>query len=311
MRDKLDLLREIRRDLNDGPGAHDIETLAERLNQLSIGLTQKMPVVFRDSRFFRVRRMDQQPSNVSAVGAPPPEMAPIGRLNQSGQSVLYVADSPDTAFAESRAASGTFCLSEWRVNVEKLGMANGGISPAMLAEWFPKLLDDGHNALVPKATELDDEILALFREIYRLDVGDNRSLYCWSISCSLANGFAHQLERNASGIRNGITKWNGRYPFGAIAYPSLRADRPSLNYALNDHGQTCVRLNHVQWIRRTDNGSYAGLNYSNSWDYVGTIHWENRAARFELRPGERAKLTKVAHDTWLYETADGSIPWFS
>jgi hypothetical protein len=134
--------------------------------------------------------MDHQPEFVDEVGAPPSDKSPIGRLNDAGQSVLYLADSPDTAFAESRSSAGEFCLSEWRVNVPKLAMANGGISPAMLAQRFPNEIYQGEQPL-PLPTAADEMVLSLFREIYTLDVDNDRQLYRWSIACGLANGFSH------------------------------------------------------------------------------------------------------------------------
>jgi len=253
--------------------------------------------------------MDHKPVLIDEVGAPPSKVSPIGRLNDEGQSVLYVADSPDTAFAECRATAGEFCLSEWRVNVQKLAMANGGIPPTMLIERFPNDIDEGKSRL-PLSNADEEQILKLFREIYTLDVGEDRSLYRWSIACGLVNGFSHQCDREALEIADGMTHWNGRYPFAAIAYPSIRTDRTSLNYAFNDFGQSHIRLDHVQWVRRAEDSSSASLDYANSWDSENRISWQNRPAMFQLEPAERSKVTKIAKTTWRYETADGSTPWF-
>src|SRR5579859_5790692 len=105
----------------------------ERLKPLSIGLIQRVPILFKNTRMFRIRQMVRKPETIIQIDAPPPELATIQRLNEPGQSILYLADSPDTAFAESRSVSGEFCLSEWRVTAEKLVAANGGLTAAMLA----------------------------------------------------------------------------------------------------------------------------------------------------------------------------------
>lgn len=143
---------------------------------------------------FRVRKMQTKPDYVSEVGAPPAGVTPIGRLNAIGRSILYLADSPDTAFAESRATAGEFCLSEWSVTAEKLAAANGGLSIDTLVEQFPKDIYGGGG--VPPMPSTDDEkVLDLFREIYTLDVGVDGSLYAWSIACGLVNGFSDTRSR--------------------------------------------------------------------------------------------------------------------
>jgi hypothetical protein len=309
MTDTVEAMRSLEQELRGRIVPTSIEGLSERLEPLSIGLSQRIPVAVLDTRMFRVRRMDHKPALIDEVGAPPPKGSPVGRLNGEGQSVLYLADSPDTAFAESRATAGEFCLSEWRVNVQKLAMANGGIPQTMLAERFPNDIDEGkHLVTLPNAN--DERVLNLFREIYTLEVGEDRSLYRWSIACGLVNGFSHQCDRDAAKTADGLTHWNGRYPFTAIAYPSMRTDRTSLNYAFNDVGRSHLRLDHVQWVRRAEDGSYASLDYANSWDNENRISWQNRPATFQLKPGERSKVVKIAETTWRYETGDGSTPWF-
>lgn len=303
------LIEEIRLWLQARTPPRDIDEVRERLAPLSIGLTQRIPVLFQGTRMFRVRAMQTKPEYISEIGVPPADLTPIGRLNAVGQSVLYLADSPNTAFAESRALPGELCLSEWRVTAKKLAAANGGLSAETLAERFPTEVYEG-SAVQPAPGVDDEKVLALFREIYTLDIGENRSLYSWSIGCGLVNGFSHACDRTAKELPDGMTSWEGRYPFGAIAYPSVRMDKLSLNYALNDHGRRHVELCNLQWVSRSADGSYTGRDFSNRWDSEGRIAWERRAARFELRPGEAAKLTKVTPTSWRYETQDGSIPWF-
>jgi len=281
-----------------------------RLAPLSIGLTQKIPVAFRNARMFRVRKMDRKPDSTGAVGTPPANITSIGRLNDDQQSVLYLSDSPATAFAEAQASIGGFCLSEWRVEAEKLGMANGGISPQMLADRFPKHIYESDKPF-PVPTNEDLEILRLFRTIFTLNIGKDPNRYRWSIACGLVNGFSYKCDRQSSEYVDGITTWKGRYPLAAIAYPSVRLDKTSLNYAFNDLGGKYISLHHVQWVRRLENGDLQGLDFANGWSSDGQFDWQNRAANFDLKPGERAKVTKVAANTWLYETSDGSIPWFS
>src|SRR5688500_5346996 len=106
-----DLIREIRATVAAGT-TPAMEPMVNRLEPLSIGLRQKTPIVLAGARFFRVRQLEAKPSGKSEAGAPPNGVAPIGRLNEPGQSILYVADSPDTAFSEARATTGQYCLSE-------------------------------------------------------------------------------------------------------------------------------------------------------------------------------------------------------
>jgi len=307
--DRDRVIEEIRRELQVRRRPRTIEELSAQLEPLSVGLTQRVPVLFRGTRMFRTRKMQSKPSYIHEIGAPPADVTPIGRLNAIRQSVLYLADSPDTAFSESRAISGEFCLSEWSVTAEKLAAANGGLSADTLALRFPKEVHEGEG--VPPLPGADDEkALGLFREIYTLDVGQDGLLYAWSIACGRVNGFSHACDRVAVEMPDGMTKWEGRCPYGAITYPSVRMEKPSLNYALNDHGRRHVEIRNLQWVRRLGDGSYTSLDFADSWGSEGRIAWKGRPARFKLKPGEAAKVTKVTETSWRYETPDGSIPWF-
>jgi hypothetical protein len=312
MADLIDIMRELERDFENGVVPKSAEELGDQLEPLSIQLRQHVPVLFRDSRMFRISKVRNcKPDSIDKVGAPPPNIAPMGRLNDKGQSVLYLADSPDTAFAERRAELGEFCLSEWRVNVEKLGLANGGISQTTLAQRFPEDIYLGQSPeFIPR--ECDERILNLFRRIFTLDVRDNTALYRWSIACGMVNGFAVRCDlQNVEEMVNGMMKWTGRYPFAAIAYPSVRTDRTSLNYAFNDRGMRNIKLDHLQWVRREEDGSHVGLDFANTWNQAGVISWQNRPANIQLKSGERGKFTKIAETVWKYETEGGRIPWFA
>jgi hypothetical protein len=120
---------------NSAPSS--IENASNTIGQLTIGLRQSVPILTSGARLFRVRRLNAKPSLVTDIGPPPPQAARISRLNEAGQSVLYVADSPDTAFAEARAAVETCCLVEWKVRNEKVALANGGIPNAILKADLP------------------------------------------------------------------------------------------------------------------------------------------------------------------------------
>jgi hypothetical protein len=164
-----------------------------------------------------------------------------------------------------------------------LALANGGIPPAILAERFPN--EEESSALTSRFAPRDDadEILKLFDEIYTLDVQDNFLLYRWSIACGLVNGFSHKCDRSSAvEVTDGLTRWTGRSPFGGIAYPSIRTDRQSLNYAFNDHGRSQLKIDHVQWVRRFDDGSFIGLDFANEWDDKGLIRWQNRPGELSV-----------------------------
>ena len=214
MSETIDLVRALESELTERivpVSAHD---LSERLNPLTLQLSQQGPVLSKDTRMFRIRPMDYKPGLIDEVGAPSQGKIRIGRLNDQDHRVLYLADSPDTAFAERRVNPGELCLlSEWRVNVEQLVMANGGIPQANFAQYFPS--DVSQNVLpIFTPREYTQEILDLFRQIYTMDVGQNTSLYRWSIACGLVNGFSSQCDRkNVEETIDGMTKWSGRYPF--------------------------------------------------------------------------------------------------
>jgi hypothetical protein len=310
---KADIAREIdslRRELTAQTVPRDVEAIFRRLEPLSIGLTQKAVILLRGARMFRIRQLGSEPAHIRDVGAPPSGVTPIQRLNDTGQSILYLADSPDTAFAEARSTAGEFCLSEWRVTAEKPGTANGGLSPEMLRG--AKDIYEGDTPPAPP-NEIDELISKFFRQIYTLDVGSNTALYRWCIGCGMANGFSHTFDRKATELPNGTTRWDGQFPFGAIVYPSVRKNRQSLNYALNSHGQSYVELINLQWVQRFPDGHLVGLDFADQWDTDGNVTWQQRPAHFQLKPGESAKMTKmtkVTETSWRYETTDGSIPWF-
>jgi hypothetical protein len=190
-------------------------------------------------------------------------------------------------------------------------MANGGIPQAMLASRFSEEIYQG-NEPTAVTTAAQEMILSFFREIYTMDVGDAPGLYGWSIACGMANGFSHKCDRSSAvETAQGMTEWTGRHPFSAIAYPSVRKNRESLNFALNDSGMSHVRLENVQWVRRSADGAFTGLDFANTWDGESRLFWKKRPAQFVLKAGEGAKLIKIAETLWRYETLDGQTPWFS
>ncbi len=257
---------------------------------------------------FRVTNWCGKPTRTSDVGAPPLARARIGRLNDVGQSVLYVSDSPDTAFTEVRATSGQFCLAEWRTQPERLALTNGGMPLALLRARFPNNCDAPEEST--PAGSKDDQLVDLFRRIFTLQVGDNHERYRWSIACGLACGFAHLCERTAAKEIDGNTVWSGRYPFSGIAYASIRAEKDAINFAFNNFGQTLLHLDNVQWVELHSDGSFSGLDFASAWDAHGLIAWQHRPARLQIQSGGSARLVKVAETVWKYETDDGSIPHF-
>lgn len=282
--------------------------VAQQLEPLTIGLRQKVPVLAAGARLFRVRMMGTKPLSKHDVGPPPHGVAPIGRLNEAGESVFYLADSPDTAFAEARSKSGRYCLSEWRMQSPKVALANGGIPLSLLHEHFPDDFDPPGAIL---GGSEDEEVLALFRTLFTLPVETDTSVYRWSIACGLANGFAANCGRTSSETIDGNTKLSGRYPLSGIAYASVRKDKQAVNFAFNDLGITFLKLNHVQWVERSTDGYFSGIDYASTCDANGEIAWQGRAAHYVLQSGSAARLVKVADTVWNYEQLDGGLPEFS
>lgn len=187
-------------------------------------------------------------------------------------------------------------------------MANGGISSAMLNERFSEHLD-GNEA--PKQTDEDKAVAGLFRRTFTLNDTESENPYHWSIACALQNGFSSVCERRTENIANGITRWIGRYPLAAIAYPSVRDEQQSLNYAFNNLGRTHVSLHNIQWIETRTTGESTGLDFADSWLPDGTIEWKSRPARLTLGEGQSAKLRCVEKNVWVLETEDGSLPLYT
>jgi hypothetical protein len=281
---------------------------AERIGPLTIGLQMKAPILMAGARLFRARSMDGKPGSISDVGAPPVEVTSIGRLNERGQSVLYLSDSPDTAFQEVRSGPGRYCLSEWRVLPEKLVLINGGIPTHVLKSRFPRDLDPACS--IAGGVE-DPEVMELFQTIFALLVDGDTRMYRWSIAAGLASGFAHICGRTGTKVINGNTLFLGRFPFSGIAYTSIRSDKQAVNFGFNDLGRTYICLNHVQWTQRYPDGSFSSLDFATSWDADGNISWLGRPARFQIAPGDSARLTKIGETVWSYESIDGTIPEFA
>ena len=118
------LLHKLTHAATSGFAPTSVAQIAAQLEPLMSGLRQKIPVLASGARLFRVRKMAQKPRSTHEVDHPPRGVAQIGRLNPAGESILYLADSPDTAFAEARAISGLYCLSEWRIQPPKVALAN-------------------------------------------------------------------------------------------------------------------------------------------------------------------------------------------
>jgi len=127
---------------------------------------------------FRIQPAGEKPLNISSVGAPPNGSPKAQRLNEAGQTVLYLSDSPATAFAERGALPGECCLCEWTTTAEKLLMVNGGIPPEAMLQFFRQNISEGRDPfpLTPK----DEQILSFLREIYTLDADSDRLLLCAS-----------------------------------------------------------------------------------------------------------------------------------
>src|SRR5438552_3934091 len=136
MTDQIEMIEAVSTELRSRTSPSSIEELVELLNPLSIGLKHHGFTLPIDTRMFRVTKCAEKPDLLEKAGAPPKGAPRSGRLNEAGQSVLYLADSPATAFAEVSATSGEFCLSEWRTTAPNLSLAHGGISADKLAELF-------------------------------------------------------------------------------------------------------------------------------------------------------------------------------
>jgi hypothetical protein len=305
--ERRQVLDAIAKELNSVGAPRSIEELAPPLKRLLIGTRWPMPTIGAGARLFRVRRTQHPPSAIAEIGAPPKGKAGIGRVNNAGDSVLYLADTPDTAINELRLGEGCYCLSEWRVTEPRVGLVNGGISEEdLLAVFGPE-----NKPIADVGGQIDGEMRDLFRSIFTLVPDCDPALYRWSISAAMAGGFAHACERTGRSERNGGTVFEGLYPFAGIAYASVRSDKRCVNFAFNDLGQTYVTLRNVQWIDRSADGSIAGLDFATSWNPHGRISWLGRPAKFSIPSGGTARLTKLREAAWTYESLDGHLPDFA
>jgi hypothetical protein len=303
----LDLIESTLQQVRLGNPPISVEKAFEQLNPASLGLRMHIPAIASGTRMFRVRRLDAKPTNIGEIVEPPVGVAPIARLNDQGQSVLYMADSPDTAFAEVRAGPGEYCLAEWRTGRNSIALANGGFDNESLSTFFPGDLTSMES---PQMGNEDQIVAELFATLFTINVFDEPRMYWWSIACGLANGFSHICERTEIMLDNGCKERLGRFSLSGIAYPSVRKDKKAVNFAWNDRGRSYLKLDHVQWVRREIDGSFSGLDIAASWDSNGELNWAGRAPHLLLGPGRSATMTKIAENTWSYQNHDGTLPIF-
>ena len=306
-RERQQLLDAIAKELKFVGAPRSIEVLGRPLKRLLIGTRWPIPTLSAGARLFRVRRTQRPARSIAEVGAPPKGEVGIGRVNNAGDSVLYLSDTPDTAINELRLGAGCYCLTEWRVTEPHVGLANGGISEEDLLMLFGMETQP----VADVGGLVDSEVRDLFRSIFTLLPNHEPALYRWSISAAMAGGFAHAYERTGRSERNGVTVFEGLYPFAGIAYASVRTDKRRVNVASNDLGQAYVTLRNIQWIARRDDGSIAGLDFATSWNPDGRISWLSRPANFSIPPGGAARLTKVSEAALTYESLDGHLPDFA
>lgn len=305
--ERRQVLDAITKELNSAGAPRSIKELAPPLKRLLIGTRWSIPTIGAGARLFRVRRTRHPPSEIAEIGAPPKGKAGIGRVNNAGDSVLYLSDTPDTAINELRLGAGCYCLSEWRVTEPRVGLANGGITEEDLLAVF----GSENQPVTDVGGQIDGEMRDLFRSIFKLVPDHDPALYRWSISAAMAAGFAHACERTGRSEQNGATVFEGLYPFAGIAYTSVRSDKRRVNFAFNDLGQTYVTLKNIQWIDRRADGSIAGLDFATSWNPNGRISWLGRPAIFSIPQGGTARLTKLSEAVWTYESLDGHLPDFA
>jgi hypothetical protein len=305
--ERKQVLDAIAADLTSVQASRPVEEVAHLLKRLLVGVRWSIPTLGAGTRLFRVRKLQRSPDSIADVGAPLEGRAAIGRLNNAGNSVLYLSDTPDTAIKELRLGAGTYCLSEWQVTEPRVALVNGGISDEDLHAVFgPENMPGAEiGGLV------DDELRHLFRSIFTLVPDHDPTLYRWCIYAAMAGGFAHVCERTGRFQQDGHTVFKGLYPFAGIAYASVRSDKRRVNFAFNDLGRKYVDLKNVQWIDGNEDGSFSSLDFATSWDEKGAINWLGRPANFAIPAGGAAKLTKVGENVWRYETLDGDVPGFA
>jgi hypothetical protein len=291
------------------PGS--IDEAFKQINPLTVEvkLQSRLLIVGRYWRMFRARAMGARPAHIVEIGAPPAYKVLLpGRLNDCGQSVLYLADSFNTALCEINAVEGQYCLSEWEVNEPKLACANGGLHPDFLAGLLPHDYT-GQLHLDRPVSEREDELLTFIRKVFMSPLGGE--LYRWSIACGMANGFAHQRDLRSAIEANGNTWWEGAFPMSAIAYSSIRTDQIAVNYAMNDVGMRCVVPRQVQWVRLTADGVVTGLDFADSWNLGGNIEWQDRPANVLIADRDPAYEVSTGKRPWKRDSTDEYIPEFS
>lgn len=300
-----EFIEQIRSHLRAGHPPASIDDAYRILLTTTENLRLQAPRLPKGERLFRVRRMPGKPTNRSEVGPPPAGCAQLGRLNLPGESVLYLADSPATAFAEVRAAPGDYSLSEWVTTADRIQLANGGFDEIELRDSFGGPIPGAEG---PLGGVEDREVANLYRDIFSLDCAINPHLYWWSIACGRVNRFASKCERTGIRTEGANTIFEGKFPLAGIAYLSVQNGRRSLNYCFNDLGMRYVELVNVQWVTLAPDGTYHGQDISTSWRPDGALDWKGRPANVILGPGQIAHFRKLSAAAWECRMDDGSLP---
>jgi hypothetical protein len=288
------------------PGS--IDDAFREIKPLTINVQHRVPTLPQYWRMFRARKMSEKPLGMSDVGAPEPhKVLKMGRLNDRGQSVLYLGDSPHTALCEINATEDEFCLSVWEVVARKLACANGGLHPDFLDGVLPHDYSEQLH-LVRSVSEREDALLAFIRKVFMATLGGDA--YRWSIACGTASGFSCHFDRKTEREIGGNMHWEGAFPFGAIAYPSIRTDKVAVNYAMNAYGIRCIIPRQMQWIRLDADGMITGLDFADSWGPSGNIHWKDRPANILDATTDPAGEINTGDNPWKRDAEDEYIPEF-
>ncbi|UAL10946.1 hypothetical protein [Caulobacter segnis] len=268
-------------------------SLEMAFRDLSKGLVQSAYRFDAGATFFRGRIMEQRPSLISEISAPPPSRCKLGRVNQEGESIFYAATARAAVPFEIRIQEGqTFALGHWKLRRKLTAIVvahHQSIFARNGSQRFPPLSFQGPWSQ-ENAYRIGEQMLA---EVFGADSNDENH------KCS---SFIASIIRTM--------KLDGGFGYGLL-YPTMAMGCNADNVAVKPRlADSHLELEHVEFLRLTKweglVGSLETIAVARKFSR-GKINWETERG-ITLGPGEAMKVF-VENGMYRFakELPDGSL----
>lgn len=287
----------------------EIDEIKNRLNPLMIGYRIETPVFDPGAFIYRARRFSPAFNKASGITRrdliyPPANIAPLGRLNRSGQPMFYSSMHKKSVFFElpDLKAGDEIILTFWRTNkqmfVNNIGYTEFAFkqlgAKRTVPSWGPpqgpgSTQETVSLPTIPKevldiALSVDQsrEIREVFSKYFmRIVAGDD--LFRYKLTVAIG-------EIHLGSIRDRNTQ------FAGILYPAVRMWANGDNLALlpwfvDDHLEFRKAV-HVRIKSRTETTfDIDYLDAAHDFDASNKLNWLGRIRKWTLQPKQAAKFT--------------------